>query len=106
MEKILEKFKKDLMNPINNKCIDCDVYNQNTRCSVNNGVFLCTECSNIHKKLLTSEESDIRIIPVIKSKKMIENDDRMKELTKKINSVPELTPDQKLNLINQTIICE
>ena len=37
---------------------------------------------------------------------MIENDDRMKELTKKINTVPELTQDQKLNLINQTIIFE
>jgi len=106
MDKILEKFKKDLQNPINNKCIDCDIYNSNTRCSVNNGVFLCTNCANIHKKLLSSEISDIRIIPVIKSKKMIENDDRMKELTKKINTVPELTQDQKLNLINQTIIFE
>jgi hypothetical protein len=102
MEKIIEKFKKDLQNPINNKCIDCDSYNKITRCSVNNGVYLCFDCANIHRKLLTSEVSDIRIIPVIKGKKMAENtqDDRIKEMTKKINSVPELTRDQKLNLIN------
>ena len=85
MEKIIEKFKKDLQNPINNKCIDCDSYNQNIRCSVNNGVFLCRLCANLHKTLLSSDVSDIRIIPVIKSKKMIENDDRMEEITKKIN---------------------
>ena len=106
MDIIVEKFKKDLLNPINNKCIDCDAYNQNTRCSINNGVYMCTNCAAIHKKLLSLEESDIRIIPVIKTKKMIENDDRMQEIMKKVTSVPELTQDQKLNLINQMIISE
>ena len=45
-----EKFKELMKIPENKKCFDCD----NISCqwaSVNNGIFLCTNCSGIHRGL-------------------------------------------------------
>ena len=50
---------------MNSKCIDCGSYNQVSRCSVNNGVFLCSECAFVHEKVLPKEVSDVRMIPIV-----------------------------------------
>ena len=45
-----EKLKKLMKIPENKKCFDCD----NVSCqwaSINNGIFLCTKCSGIHRGL-------------------------------------------------------
>ena len=67
---------------MNSKCIDCGSYNQVSRCSVNNGVFLCSECAFVHEKVLPKEVSDVRMIPIVSNNKKfsIENDDRMRYL--------------------------
>ena len=70
---IIVKLQK---NSSNDKCADCEEYNCITRCSVNNGVFLCKDCAALHQEYLQLEVSDIRILPVIKDKP-VENDDRM-----------------------------
>ena len=97
MEKIIETFKKDLQNPLNSKCIDCHKYDCITKCSVNNGVYLCSSCATLHNEYLSLETSDIRVVPIIKGMKPIPGDERMKTSIKKVVG---LTQDQELKLIN------
>ena len=45
-----EKFKELMKIPENKKCFDCDTISCQWA-SVNNGIFLCTNCSGIHRGL-------------------------------------------------------
>ena len=65
----MESFANSDINEImkiegNNKCIDCLAENP-TFASINNAVFLCENCANIHKRLGTN-------ISIIKSLTKIE----------------------------------
>ena len=82
MQNILDTFTTLLKNPMNSKCVDCGSYNRISRCSLNNGVYLCADCAFVHEKVLSKDVSDIRMVPIILGKKNIplEDDDRMKYL--------------------------
>ena len=55
-----EKFKELMIIPENKKCFDCDTKSCQWA-SINNGIFLCTNCSGIHRGLGV-EKSYIRSI--------------------------------------------
>jgi len=43
-------FKTTMQNEHNSKCFDCDASSPNWA-SINNGVFICLNCSGVHKSL-------------------------------------------------------